>query len=148
MINNHIDDTNIQKYVLQNLNCDFQIIEHIQHCDICKIKAEQYKILIVGIKQQEKPFFDFNLPELVLAQIVKPKPKYSLLMIVVYLLVFVGLISFGIVFYQFRISILNLLAGSSVLMIIMVFLTVLSISLFQLIEFIKKYQLKMDTLNF
>ena len=148
MINNHIDDTNIQRYVLQNLNCDIDMIEHIRHCDICKIKAEQYKILIVGIKHQEKPLFDFNLSELVLSQIVKPKPKYSLLMIVVYLLVFVGLISFGIVFYQFRISILNLLAGSSVLMIIMVFLTVLSISLFQLIEFIKKYQLKMDTLNF
>ena len=148
MINNHIDDTNIQRYVLQNLNCDIEIIEHIQHCDICKIKAEQYRLLMAGIKQQEKPSFDFNLSELVLAQIVKPKPKYSLLMIVVYLLVFVGLISFGIVFSQFRISILNLLAGSSVLMIIMVFLTVLSISLFQLIEFIKKYQLKMDTLNF
>ena len=148
MINNHVDDTNIQRYVLQNLNCDIDMIEHIRHCDICKIKAEQYKILIAGIKQQEKPSFDFNLPELVLAQIVKPKPKYSLLMIVVYLLVFVGLISFGIVLYQFRISLLNVFTGSSVLMTIMMFLTVLSISLFQLIEFIKKYQLKMDDLNF
>jgi len=148
MINKHVDDTNIQRYVLQNLNCDIEIIEHIRHCDICKIKAEQYRLLMAGIKQQEKPSFDFNLSELVLAQIVKPKPKYSLLMIVVYLLVFVGLISFGIVFSQFRISILNVFAGSSVLMITMVFLTVLSISLFQLVDFIKKYQLKMDALNY
>jgi hypothetical protein len=148
MINNHVDDINIQRYVLQDLNCDIDIIEHIRHCEICKIKAEQYKLLIAGIKQQEKPFFDFDLHELVLAQIVKPKPRCSLLMIVVYLLIFAGLISFGIVLYQFRISILNVFTGSSVLMITMVFLTVLSISLFQLIEFIKKYQLKMDALNF
>jgi len=147
MTNNHIDDTNIQRIVLQNLHRDSETIAHIEHCDVCKAKAEQYKLMIDLIKQQRKPAFDFNLSELVLAQI-KPTPKYAQPARVVYLLVLVGFVSFGIVFYQFGISILDLFSGSSGIIISMLFLAICSVSFLHAIEIYKKYQRKMDALNF
>jgi len=148
MTNNHVDEYSVQKYVLQKINCDEEIIEHIEHCDTCKIKAEQYKVLFKGIKQQEKPVFDFNLSQLVLAQIIKPTPTYSLAMVIVYLLVFVSFIPFVMVFYQFRISILYIFAGPSAFIVSVIFVSILFILIFQNIEFYKKYKQKMDALNF
>ncbi len=111
MKNKHLDDTEIQEYVLQKANCDINIIEHIQHCASCKIHAEQYRLLFDGIKEQEKPGFDFNLAELVMEQLPEPRQKVSGEHSFSYLMVFLAIFFASIVFYFFGNNLLNLLGG-------------------------------------
>ena len=73
----HLDDDEIQQYVLQKAMCDFNIVNHIHNCITCKTKAEVYNLLFEGIKQQEKPVFDFILTDLVMAQLPKSNISVS-----------------------------------------------------------------------
>jgi len=41
MINKHVNDDEIQQYVLQKADCGIDIIEHIRSCETCKIKLIQ-----------------------------------------------------------------------------------------------------------
>jgi hypothetical protein len=73
----HLNDDEIQQYVLEKANCADEVIEHIKSCTNCKERAAQYSLLFEGIKQQEKPAFDFNLSELVVAQLPKSQHSHS-----------------------------------------------------------------------
>jgi hypothetical protein len=148
MTNKHLNDAEIQQYVLQKTNCDTDIIEHIQHCRNCKIKAEQYNLLFEGIKQQEKPVFDFNLADLVVAQLPKSQHKVSNEKSFFYFIIFIAIISVCIVFYLFANNLLNLFQGIARISIGLIIITGASLLVFLCIDMYRTYQIQIKTLNF
>lgn len=147
MTNKHLNDADIQQYVLQKTNCDVEIIEHIQHCINCKIKVEQYRLLFDGIKEQEKSIFDFNLAELVIEQLPKRQQKSSNEKSFFYFIIFIAILSACIVFYLFGNNLLNLFWGITPILIGLIITTITSLLVFLCIDMYKKYQTRMQALN-
>ena len=148
MTNKHLNDADIQQYVLQKTNSDLEIIEHIQHCTTCKTKVEQYRLLFDGIKEQEKSTFDFNLAELVMEQLPKRRPKVSNENSFFYFIVSIAIFSVCIVFYLFGHNLLNLFLTVTPILICLICTTVTSLLVFLCIDMYRKHQRQMKSLNF
>ena len=148
MTNKHLNEAELQQYVLQKTNGDTEIIEHIQNCTSCKIKAEQYNLLFEEIKQQEKPVFDFDLVDLVVAQLPKSQQNVSNGKFVLYFIIFIALISACIVFYLFGNNLLNLFGEIAPMPISLIIITVAGLLVFLCTDMYRKYQTQMKALNF
>lgn len=148
MKDNHLTDIDIQTFVLQKANCDLAIIEHIAHCDDCKIKAEQYKTLFEGIKQQEKPAFDFNVADLVMSQLPQHQSKRLFENAFIYTTTFAAIIVMGIVFYFLRDNLLSMFTAITPILIYLIITTVMTLSVFLCIDMYTKFQKQMNALNF
>ncbi|GAB2982530.1 hypothetical protein GCM10027049_18980 [Mucilaginibacter puniceus] len=146
MIVKHLSDTDIQNYALQDSECTAAIVTHIEQCAYCQQKAKQYKMLFEKINTQEPSMFEFDVAKLVLPQL-KQTPKFSLSISVIYLLVFIGMVAFGIIFYQFSTSITNILSGTAASVIVTACLITTIVMLLQYIDLFKNYQKKMDLLD-
>jgi amino acid transporter len=148
MTNEHLSETEIQEYVLDKTNAPENIIEHVALCESCKIKVENYKILFAGISQQPASSFNFNLSGLVMAQLPQPKTKVLPERFVIYLLSFIAIAIIGFLGYVFRKNIENIFAGISFLFMIIIIIASFIIIVFKSIEIYKKYQQKINLLNF
>jgi hypothetical protein len=148
MTNNHLNDAEIQQYILQKTQCNIDIVKHVQNCKTCKIKAKQYTLLFEGIKQQENPVFDFNLADLVIGQLPKSRVRVSNDKSFSYFIFFISLFSLCIILYLFRDSLLSLFKGITPILIGLIITSVISISVFLGIDMYKKYQTKLKCLNF
>ena len=151
MNNNHLTDIDIQTFVLQILqkaDCDRKIIEHLAHCDDCRLKAEQYQILFEEIKQQEKPIFDFDLSDLVMAQMPQSKPKRLFENAFIYSTVFAAIFVMSLVFYYLRDTLLDMFTAITPILIYLIITTVITLSVFLCIDMYTKFQKRMNALNF
>ncbi|NWJ49431.1 MAG: hypothetical protein HXX14_01070 [Bacteroidetes bacterium] len=148
MKNNHLADIDIQTFVLQKENCDIAIVEHIAQCDSCKMEVEQYKILFEEIKQQEQPIFDFDLSDLVMAQLPQPKPKHMFENTLIYSTVFATIIVMSIVFYFLRNNLLGMVKAITPIFIYLIITAALSLSIFLCIDMYTKFQKRMNALDF
>jgi len=146
MKNNHLTDIDIQTFVLQKENCDIAIVEHIAQCDSCKMEVEQYKILFEEIKQQEQPIFDFDLSDLVMAQL--PQPKHVFENTLIYSTVFATIIVMSIVFYFLRDNLLGMVKVITPIFIYLIITAALTLSIFLCIDMYMKFQKRMNALNF
>ena len=146
MINKHLSDTEIQEYILRQSNHEMYVIEHLQECRQCKAKTEMYRQLIFAIKAQPKPEFNFDLSGTVLPKITSS--KFSFTFFLVYLLAGAGFTCIGFVFYLVRDYVAVLFSGFSVMLLSLMLATTLTILIFQSIDLIRKYDHKMDELNF
>ena len=143
----HLSDTEIQQYVLDQSNCERPNIEHIASCDDCNTKADNYQLLFSGIQQQTKPAFNFNLSELLLAQLAAPKKVFTWEIFMVYLLVVTILATMAISYYFFEGYFSALFTGFSTMAFYLAALAAVAILIFQSREIYKKYEQQMGTLN-
>jgi hypothetical protein len=147
MTNKHLNDADIQQYVLQNSDGNADTIEHMRHCTGCKIKAANYKLLFDEIRAQEKPVFDFNLSELVLKQLpanqTKASEGYSFFYFIVFLFIFCVLA----LFYLFGNNIVNLFSAIQPMGVALIITTAVCFLLLQCHEMYKKYKIQMHVLN-
>lgn len=148
MTNKHLNDTEIQQYLLEKTNCDIDIIEHIRHCAYCKLEAEQYALLFEGIKQQENPIFDFNLADLIIEQLPKPQSEFSGENSFFYFIFFIAIFFISILLYLFGNNLLSLFLGIKPILISLIITTVISILVFLGIDMYRKYKTQMKSLNF
>jgi hypothetical protein len=156
MIDKHLDDLDIQQFVLDKANCGLDVVAHMNQCSQCQTKVETYKLLFTEIKEQPKPVFDFDLSAAVLKQVTTKKSKFSLNSLPGYLVIFSALAAIGIPSYLyktkithfFKTYILGIASGISSVVIYLVIITFLIFLIFQFIEMYKKYQRKIDDLNF
>jgi hypothetical protein len=147
MTDNHLNDAELQKYVLKKSNCEVYIIEHVTQCRNCKTKAEQYNLLLEGIKYQEKPTFDFNLADLVIGQLPKAEPKASYEKLFSYFIIFITIFFCCIAFYLFRSNLLNLFQGITPVSIALIMTTGISLLAFLGIDTYMENQTKIKTIN-
>lgn len=147
MIAGHLSENELQQYVSDSLHCEQSIREHINSCHICKEKAETYQILFSGIQQQQKPEFDFNLTDLVIAQLEQPKRSFSTNIVVAYLLSSIGIMAVLISCFLFHEYLSGLFIRYSNLLIYL-FLAITAVTfLFQCIEICRKYKKQIGVLN-
>jgi len=148
MTNKHLNDIEIQQYVLEKTNCDTDIVEHMQHCTNCEAKAAEYNLIFDEIQQQAKPIFNFNLADLVVAQLPKPQPKVAKEKWVFYFIIFIAVFSVCAIFYLFGNNLQNLLFGTKPILTGLIITTVAILLVFLCIDMYRKYQAQINALNF
>lgn len=148
MTNEHLNDAEIQQYALQKIDCDIYITEHIRHCANCQVKAQQYALLFEGIKQQEKPVFDFNLADLVIAQLPETQHKVSYGNAFFYFIICIAIFSGCTIFYFWGINLLSLFSGITPILSYLLITTVTGLLVFLCIDMYRKYLTKMKTLKY
>ena len=146
MKSKHLSDTDIQEYILHQSDHEMDVIEHLQECRRCKAKTEMYRQLFFAIKAQPNPEFNFDLSRTVLSKITPS--KFSLTFFLVYLFAGAGFTCIGFVFYLFREYVAVLFSGFSAILLSLMLAATLTILIFQSIDLIRKYDHKMDELNF
>jgi len=148
MTNKHLNDDEIQQYVLQKTECDVDIVKHVESCETCKIKAKQYDLLFEGINQQEKPGFDFNIADLVIAKLPQSRYWFSTDTLFFYFIIFICVFFLSIFSYFFRDGLLSLFKGVTPILVALIITTVTCLFIFLCIDMYKKYQAQMKALNF
>jgi hypothetical protein len=148
MTNKHVNDIDIQQYVLLRDNCDENIIEHIEHCEHCKSKAAQYKFLFEEINRQDKPAFDFNLAALVMKQIPEPKTAASAENSFIYFIALMVIVLVFVSGYLLRNIFWNSFPGIAPILTYLIITAAASLLIFQGFDMYRKYELQMKALNF
>ena len=140
MTTRHLNNTEIQNYILQNDDYDAAVILHVTQCNMCRQKVAEYQQLFKGIAAQDTAEFDFDLAEVV-SQAIKPKRRLSFF---IFFPVFLALALLTFVFYQFALSGVNVI--SDPLIAISCIATIMVIVV-QNTGLFKNHQKAMDLLN-
>jgi len=148
MMNTHVNDSDIQQYVLERSVCDSVIVEHIHNCRDCMTRAEQYAVLINGIEEQEAPVFDFNVVDLVIPQLPVTKPAKSADRWVVLLIAFVIITMAGVLIYYFKGYLKGMMAGMTPMFTYLIVTTVLILLLWLCFDMFSRYRKQMKYLNY
>ena len=144
----HLTDEEIQQYVLDSAASDMVITEHAISCEECKARITNYQLLFAGIKQQARDVFDFNLAELVVAQLPSPRPGIVSDNFLVYIFVLAAIILGCATLYYFRNDIVSLFTSIVPLIIYLTLTTVITLSIILSFDMYKTYQKKMKSLDF
>jgi hypothetical protein len=148
MKNGHINDNEIQEYVLNKANGTLNIVEHMNSCQSCRDKAEAYRLLFAEIETQKKPEFDFDLTALVLSGIAHKEPANTGTDSVIWIIILTGLASIGITGYLFGRYLVSVFAGISGITIWLVLTAAFVLALLQASEMYRKYRKQMEALGF
>lgn len=144
MLDKHLTDEEIQRFLLDEQQSNNNMTDHLRVCNDCKEKVATYELLFAGIVEQEKPSFEFNLAELVVAQL--PKKQVAADRLPIFLLAFV-MILLGGAGYVFRQYLALLFAGIGSLAVYLMIISVFVILLFFCLDMYKNYQRKMQALD-
>ena len=119
----------------------------IHTCKECKIKAEVYRSLITGIKQQPQPVFNFDLSASVLNQLPVAQQGATSGKSVIWILVFVsvGFLSGGA--YYFRSYIAGMFEGVAAILIYLIAISAITVIAAIGFDMYKKYKKEMKVLD-
>lgn len=144
-MNEHLSDEQIQEFVLDSSDCAPGIGEHVQLCELCRMKVETYRQVITAIEEQPIPAFDFDISEAVLAGIALQKRhgrNWWLFMLIA------AVISVtGVAVYLLRENIAGIFQGISTLLIYLMLVTGLFILMAVIIDMLKSYKAKLKILK-
>jgi type IV secretory pathway VirB6-like protein len=146
MVIKHLTDDEVQQYAVDKPNCETRIDAHIHLCEECRSKVEIYQLLIVGVKQQPQPAFNFNLSELVVQQLPLSKEQRGDGLLL-WILLFVGVGFMGAILYYFEVSFVYLFRGITAIFIYLITITALTIITGLFIAMYKKYDREMKLLD-
>ena len=148
MTTKHLSEAEMQQFALGIGNCTTPIIDHIQSCETCRIKADTYKLIFAEIKEQPKPVFDFNLTDLVMNQLPQPKQNTSFENVVLYITTVVSILITVFAIYFFGPFLSNALTDITPIVSYLVITTLASLLIFMCIDMFAKYSKQMKILNF
>jgi len=148
MTTKHLSEIETQQYALGKENCNTHLIEHIQSCETCRVKADNYQLIFTEIKVQPKPVFDFNLTDLVMNQLPLRKQKTSFENIALYITAFVSILIAGFAIYFYKSFLSTALTGITPIAVYLIITTLASLLIFLGIDMFAKYNKQMKILNF
>ena len=145
----HLTDEEIQQYVLDRDFGDPGINMHIHSCDQCREKAEGYRLLVTGLRNQPAESFDFSLTEIVMQHLPVPSPavnkeKESIL---IYAIMTVAVAIIGFALYFFRKYMTGIFERIAPVFIYLVLTAFMTLSIFLVTDIYKRYKRKMHALN-
>ena len=143
MKNKHINEIEIQQYVMCKDDCDIIIIEHINHCQKCKAEVEIYELLFAAIKKEPNPVFEFDIANLVMQQLPK-KENFSFDKYLIALLSGVSTTVLSILIYLTNKYFPTVFNGISSIQFSLIMVTILMISVFIYIDMNKNYKNQMN----
>lgn len=143
----HLTDDEVQQFVIEKRHCEIRIAEHIHACKECKIKAEVYRSIMTGIRNQPQPVFDFDLSASVLNQLPMPQRKRASERSVMWAFIFVsaGFLAGGV--YYFRSYIASMFEGVATILIFLIGISALTIITALVFDMYKKYRKEMEVLD-
>ena len=144
----HLTDDEIQQYALDSSTQERSLATHVHSCEECKARIANYQLLFSGMKEQPPASFDFNLAELVIAQLPSAKTRPSRDNFFVYLFIISGTGLAGAGLYYFRSYIVSLFTSIAPLFIYLTITTVITLSIILGLDMYKNYQRKMRSLDF
>jgi len=144
----HLTDEEIQEYILDKPAVDLSAMEHASTCEECKERISAYLLLFAGIKQQPQPVFDFNLAELVIAQLPSMKPAASPGNNFIYIFVMAAIAITGAAIYYFRTYIATLFTSITPLLIYLAATTIITLAVILSMDMYRNYNRKMRALDF
>ena len=145
----HLTDEELQQYVLDRDFGDTGINMHIHSCEQCREKAEGYRLLVTGLRNQPAESFDFSLTEIVMQQLPVPSPavnreKESTL---IYAIMTVAVAIIGFALYFFRKYMTGIFERIAPVFIYLVLTAFMTLSIFLVTDIYKRYKKKMHALN-
>lgn len=143
----HLNETEIQQFVLHKDECDLNTLEHMRNCGQCKEKADQYLLLFREIKNQEAAVFDFDLADLVMKHLPISKPKVLPDSSFWLFIAAIAVLPILIFFLVFGNTLLVLLGDVAPLAVALIGITVVGIFAFLFIDMFRKYQARIKALN-
>ena len=144
----HLSEPEIQQYVFDKMSCDTLTADHIQSCETCRIKAEAYQLIFAEIQELPEPVFDFNLADLVVGQLSRPKTKSLFDNAVIYITTFVSILLTAFAIYFFRDFLSGSLAVITPILLYLVITTSSSLLIFLGIDLFAKYNRRIKVLDF
>ena len=144
----HLTDEEIQEYTLDNSASEIAIMEHATACEACKARIAEYQLLFAVLNQQPEPAFDFDLAELVIAQLPSQKPGAASSNSLIYVFVLAAIVLTGAALYYFRNYIANLFTSITPLLVYLTATTVVTLAIIISMDMYKNYQKKMRALDF
>ena len=143
---NHLSDSDIQEYVLEEPQ-EISVRQHIHGCNDCMAKVEVYRRMIAGIQEQHSAEFDFNLSESIISRIEERNSFYFYTNLF-WLVAMIGVAAIVITGYLFWRYIFNVLPGVSDMAMYFAVTTASMLFLFLALDMVRKYKRQMNALNF
>lgn len=143
MKNEHINELELQQYVLRKDDCDINIIEHINQCQKCKSEVELYESLFSAIKKEPNPVFEFDIANLVMQQLTV-KQNFSFDKYFIALLSGISVVIFSLLIYFTNKYFPTIFNGISTIQFSLILVTIILISIFIFTDMIKNYKNKMN----
>lgn len=143
----HLTDDEIQVLAFEPDKMKTAVAAHLNSCSSCSSKLDFYREHFLSLESMPKPVFDFDLSAAVTAQI---KRKRKLPVILLQLFSFIAIV-IGISFFAhwlFTKYLHKFLTDFSYVLIFLMLAAILSFLCFQLWDTWRKYQKKIDALNF
>jgi len=147
MINEHVSESDIQLYAWTPDAVAKTAIAHIEQCDHCRNAALSYQFIFGEIKDAPKPSFNFDLGSLVLQQLPLKKSASERSSILIWFWICISLLVV-VPLYIFQSDLAVLFKGVSIFVIYSLAAAALIILIFRILEIYRRYQRKMDILNF
>src|SRR6186713_2471763 len=145
MVIKHLTDDEVQQYAIDKRGCEKGIADHIHLCEECRSKVEVYQLLIIEIKQQPQPAFDFDLSKMVLQQIPSPKTSTANDNALIWIFSFMGIAFLGGAIYFFQ-SYFDLFESMRTIFIYLIVITAVTVLAYLFIDMYKKYKHGMKVL--
>jgi hypothetical protein len=146
MINEHVSESDIQLYALTPDAVATTTAAHIEHCDHCLGAVASYQFIFDEIKEAPRPTFDFDLSGLILQQL-PINNKTTAASLPIWFWICIPLLV-GIPLYIFQADLVRLFKGISIFVIYSIAAATLIILAFRIFEIYRRYQHKMNVLNF
>jgi hypothetical protein len=143
----HLTEEEMQQYVLDKAGCEQPVVEHMEHCAICQATAAAYHTLFAGIKEEPKAVFDFNVTELVMAQLPQPVHNRSAEKNFMFILIAITVAILGIAGYWLREDLAFLFNNISNMVTALLVTAIAVIAVCQGIDMYRRYQQKMHALD-
>jgi hypothetical protein len=147
MKNEHITDNEIQQFLFPDSIIDQRIREHVESCNECKSRVDQFKLIFVSVSELKKPQFDFNLTDTIMEVIQGSKHKYSIGRILIAFSFAVIVSISGILAYFLKIDIVELVSGIAPISVYLILTALISILLFHCFDINRQYKKHMDLVN-
>lgn len=103
----HLSDTEIQLYALDDGSQGHTVAAHIAHCAHCSGRAAWYQRMAGSISAIPGETFDFELAPAVLAQLPVPKPRHTPELVFVACISIIGIMTGIGIFYCLNIIVLS-----------------------------------------
>ena len=143
----HLTEEEIQQYALDNSGSYNKAGEHIHSCEECREKAETYRLLFNGIQQQQQPAFDFDLTELVMAQLPSAAPKPAKENLLIYFFIIAAITVTGLASYFFRGYVAMLFGSIAPVLVFLLITGFITLSILLILDMYKNYKKKIHVLD-
>ena len=147
MITEHPSELELQQYAMDMAGCPPAVRPHIDTCQSCREAIVFYQRILMELKQQPAPAFDFDVSALVLPQLPVAPAGVLTERVYGYWFAIIAAGAVGIPAYLFRKNLSLLFAGTSFYFMYAIVGAALAVVVVRLMVMYRKYQQQIESLN-